>query len=263
MRPKLVLLEIGPNTFSELSTPISEGIQIRMAQLMALGERYDLSHLQHVLEKEDYELLPNSRLERMEILAGYFSEAAEKSISFQFDLEDPRYPCVDHPESVRCVPTPNNASFDKYLRYPTQFTNHIQEIREGIRTVTIEEFYGPNLDKYINRSYHNPEGVHNKNQMAYEFMIKRLTEEGINVILVGLPYNPVLIERLAPAQWDYYNNSVSEYSQNDAITVVDLIWNTDWTEEEFNDYSHLSREGEIKLSEILSQEISPLLDLDG
>ena len=35
LRPKLVLLEIGPNTFSELSTPISEGIQIRMAQLMA------------------------------------------------------------------------------------------------------------------------------------------------------------------------------------------------------------------------------------
>ena len=128
--------------------------------------------------------------------------------------------------------------------------------------MSIEEFYGPLLDKYVNRSYHNPEGVVNQNQIAYEYMIEKFTSAGIGVILVGLPYNPVLLNRLAIGQWDYYNSTLENYSDLELVTVVDMVWDEDWEERHFNDYTHMSRDGEILFSNKLIEEISWLMDGD-
>ena len=121
---------------------------------------------------------------------------------------------------------------------------------------TIEEFYGERLDNYLAGTYHNPEGVENRNQIAFEFMLESLTNANIPVLLVGLPYNPVLIDRLDVGQWDYYNLTTSTYAEIDGITVHDLIWNDNWVEEDFNDFTHASREGEVKFTYF----ISPLID---
>ena len=87
-------------------------------------------------------------------------------------------------------------------------------------------------------------------------MLESLTNANIPVLLVGLPYNPVLIDRLDVGQWDYYNLTTSTYAEIDGITVHDLIWNDNWVEEDFNDFTHASREGEVKFTSF----ISPLID---
>ena len=74
-------------------------------------------------------------------------------------------------------------------------------------------FYGEQLDKYIAGSYHNPEGIYNKNHRAYDFIIEELISSDIEVLLVGIPYNPFLRDKLVPDQWKYYNTSVKEYEK--------------------------------------------------
>jgi lysophospholipase L1-like esterase len=90
-------------------------------------------------------------------------------------------------------------------------------------------------------------------------MIDRLVNAGIQVVLLGLPYNPVLMERLAPGQWEYYNSSVTNYSQIEGVTVLNMMWDSGWAEEDFSDRTHMSRQGERKLAELLVQPLDQIL----
>jgi hypothetical protein len=41
-----------------------------------------------------------------------------------------------------------------------------------------------------------------------------------------------------------------------------MVWDEDWEERHFNDYTHMSRDGEILFSNKLIEEISWLMDGD-
>ena len=100
-------------------------------------------------------------------------------------------------------------------------------------------------------SYHNPEGVVNKNQIAYEFMIESLLANDIPVMLVNLPYNPVLIDRLSEGQWDYLNATMENYSLKYDIEIVDYMWSNNMVDDDFNDYTHAARTGEEKFAKFI------------
>ena len=263
LNPEMIILEIGPNTFSSLATPVPESVHSRMAHLISLGS-VDLDVFpNYVLNSTDKEMLPNSRNEQLDLLATYVPTAIEDTIEIELFSGPQPYPCSGSNANVRCVPLPNNSTYDEYLRYPTQFKNSLEVIKAGNSSRwTIEEFYGPALDIYINRSYHNPEGVINKNQVSFEFMIEQFTGAGIEVVLVGLPYNPVLINRLSVGQWDYYNTSIEKYTKMPSVAVFDMMWDDDWEDFHFNDYTHMSKEGEILFANKLILQLSPLLEVD-
>jgi hypothetical protein len=263
LRPKIVIIELGPNTFSSLATPVPDSVNSRMAHLISLGSVNLDAFSNSVLNTTDKEILPNSRAQQIDLLTSYVPNAIEDTIEIELLSEEQPYPCSGSSANVRCVPLPSNSTYDDYLRYPTQFRNSLEVIKAGNSSRwTIEEFYGPALDIYINRSYHNPEGIINKNQIAFEFMIEKFTEAGIEVVLVGLPYNPVLLNRLSIGQWDYYNTSVESYSNLPLVNVYDMMWDDDWEDSHFNDYTHMSKEGEVLFSNKLIQQLSPLLEVN-
>ena len=268
--PEIVIFEVGPNTFSELSTPLPEWAQMMMAQLIALCGADCSLHLDTIIEPEDLAILPETHLERMEVLASYFPDAIEYTLEYEFDLDEP-YPCLGDEPNVRCVPLPTSSAYDNYLRHPPKLPNILAMIKETGTlinsygqpyNISLEYYYGEHLDRYINRTYHNPEGVLNKNQIAFEYMIDILVDAGIQVVLLGLPYNPVLIDRLAPGQWEYYNSSVINYSQIEGVTVLDMMWDSGWEEEDFSDRTHMSEQGERKLAELLVEPLDHLLGVN-
>jgi hypothetical protein len=261
LNPEIIIIEIGPNTFSSLATPVPGSVHSRMAHLISLGS-VDLDTFpNNVLNSTDEVMLPNSRSDQLKLLASYVPIAIEDTIEIELFSGEQPYPCSGSRANVRCVPLPNNSTYDEYLRYPTQFPNSLEVIKAGNSSRwTIEEFYGPALDAYINRSYHNPEGVLNKNQVAFEYMIEQFTEAGIEVVLVGLPYNPVLLNRLSIGQWNYYNTSIETYTDMPFVTVYDMMWDNDWEDFHFNDYTHMSKEGEVLFANKLIQRLSPLLE---
>ena len=258
LNPKLVIFEIGANTFSSMSQPLDEGSIQRMSQLMALNTEWEQQSWEDILFTDDLPLLPMKKSEQILYTASLTPESLEKTFQYEFEIEEKPYSCDPITGRVHCVPlqSDENYNYEEYIQYPTQFRNSLKLIKEGNSSISIEEFYGERLDTYIGRSYHNSEGIENRNQIAFEFMLESLTNANIPVLLVGLPYNPVLIDRLAVGQWDYYNLTTSTYAEIDGITVHDLIWNDNWVEEDFNDFTHASREGEVKFTSF----ISPLID---
>ena len=261
-KPEVVILEIGPNTFSSLSTPVPESTLSKMAQLVSIGNVNLDTYPANILDYNDKNNLPNSRKERLDVLSTYVPVALEYSIEIEVFSGEQPYPCSGSKADVRCVPLPDNSTYDDYLRYPIQFRNSLHSIISGESSITIDEFYGPRLDGYLNKSYHNPEGLVNKNQLAFEYMIEQFTSEGIHVILVGLPYNPILLNRLGSGQWDYYNDTIATYYDLEMISVFNMMWDDDWQEIHFNDYTHMSREGEILFASKLMQLLAPVLDRD-
>lgn len=258
LNPKLIIIEVGANTFSSIPQTLDEASIQRMSQLMALNTEWGKQSWKNTLLQEDVKFLPMERSEQILYTASLTPESLEKTFLYEFEIEEKPYSCDPITGRVHCVPLQNDAkyNYDEYLQYPTQFENWLKGIKEGKYQTTIEEFYGERLDNYLAGTYHNPEGVENRNQIAFEFMLESLTNANIPVLLVGLPYNPVLIDRLDVGQWDYYNLTTSTYAEIDGITVHDLIWNDNWVEEDFNDFTHASREGEVKFTSF----ISPLID---
>lgn len=258
LKPDLVILEIGPNTFSKTSQPLNEISIQRFSQLMALNPNWKEPSWSDLIFEEDKEVLPMAKSEQQLYLASLTPESLEKTFLYHYEIEEKPFDCEPIWGDVQCVPMKENEEYDydEYLQYPTQFRNSLKNIKEGKASFTIEEFYGERLNNYLAGTYHNPEGVENRNQIAFEFMLESLTNANIPVLLVGLPYNPVLIDRLDDGQWDYYNLTTSTYAEIDGITVHDLIWNDNWVEEDFNDFTHASREGEVKFTSF----ISPLID---
>lgn len=50
-------------------------------------------------------------------------------------------------------------------------------------------------------------------------MIDKFQNHDIDVLLVGFPYNPVLLDRLEDGKWDYVNESIQEYSNFSNVYV--------------------------------------------
>lgn len=257
--PDLVIIEYGPNYLSKLSSPLSDTISHRMSHLISINSEWHSPSWLEMVDDDDLPYLPLDRISQLEYIQTLTPVSVEKTILYGIDYEDPPYDCKRESNNVRCVPYVNDADYLEYLQYPTQFGNALERIKGGYRTTTIEEFYGPMLDDYINRSYHNPEGIFNKNVQSLEFMIDSLISNEIEVLLVGLPYNPVLIDRLAEGQWEYYNTTYDYFKSTKSIHTVDFLWTDYWYEEDFNDYTHASRAGEIKFSKLISKEIDYIM----
>jgi len=253
--PKLVIIEIGPNVFSSLSNPVPESTANRMTQLMALNTAWQESSWHKMLTSEDKVILPESRLEQLEYFSTISSKSIDSTIGYSLGLQEPPYSCDAEWGSVRCVPVPNNPEYSDYVKYPIQFRNSLKAIKEGNAKWTLEEFYGERLDNYLAGSYHNPEGHLNKNQLAFEFIIESLVDNDIPVMLVNLPYNPVLIDRLSDGQWDYLNSSMERYSETLNVRIVDFMWSNNLIDDDFNDFTHAARTGELKFAEFIAPEI--------
>ena len=258
LNPKLIIFEVGANTFSSMPQPLDEGSIQRMTQLMALNTEWGKQSWEKILFEEDAKFLPLERSEQISYAASLTPESLEKTILYEFEIEEKPYSCDPVTGRVHCVPMQSGEkyNYDQYLKYPTQFRNTLKLIKEGNHSITLEEFYGERLDNYLARPYHNSEGLENRNQIAFEFMLQSLKNANIPVLLVGLPYNPVMVDRLEPGQWDYYNLTTSAYAEMEGVTVHDLIWDDGWVEEDFNDLAHASRDGELKFTSV----ISPLID---
>lgn len=257
--PSLVMIEIGPNMFSSLAEPVPDSTLSRMIQLMALNTQWQESTWDVVLTEGDRELLPDTRIEQLEYFSTISIESFDSTLAYSLGFDEPPYSCDADWGTVHCVPLPSDPLYDDYVKYPIQFRNSLKVIKSGEAKYTIEEFYGERLDNYLSRSYHNPEGVLNKNQIAFEFIIESLIANDIPVMLVNLPYNPVLIDRLSEGQWDYLNASIEVYSDKYDLEVVDYMWSNNMVDDDFNDFTHAARTGEVKFAEFIAPHIDDFI----
>ena len=93
-------------------------------------------------------------------------------------------------------------------------------------------------------------------------MIESLIAKNIPVMLVNLPYNPVLIDRLSEGQWDYLNTTMESYSTKYDVDIVDYMWSNNMIDDDFNDFTHAARTGEVKFAEFIAPHIDDFIGLE-
>ena len=261
LQPDVVVLELGPNSLSALGTPLKQQDIDRM-NAMLYNRPINLKRdFELYLDEEDTPLLNLGAKGWANSKSDMGFEAIEDALPYKQAgvEEEARWDCSNPLSNVRCVPSVESPLFPAYLEHPPQFSNAI-EYYKSLGPEALAEFYGPKLDAYLATPYHQPEGTFNKNEQALEFIIDELVDEGVNVLLLGLPYNPVLENRLSPGDWDYYNTTVERFGEDARVHMLDLMWDPAFDDEAlFNDFTHMSDEGERRLMQVLAPEIDALL----
>ena len=257
--PEVLMLELGPNTFSSLKTPLDASSLERMNSILFHRPLNDDTDFEKVLDAEDKALLELGLEGRLSASSRYAFPALENKMVDRFADEPTGWSCDEKMTNVRCVPPPGTPLFDAYLRQPPQFSNYIERAKVA-NDGTLEEFYGERLDKYIQSTYHNPQGTMNKNHRAFDYIIEQARGAGIDVVLVAIPYNPVFMDRLSASQWDYYYAAIENYSLREDITTIDLSRSPHFSNDEyFNDYSHMAELGESQFTRLVLPSIDQIL----
>jgi len=265
IHPDVVVLELGPNSLSALESPLSQQNLDRMNAMLYNRPLSLKSEFESFLSEEDIPLLNLGLKGWADSKSMMGFEAIEDALPFDHVStgSEPRWDCSNPLSNPRCVPDVESHLFPAYLEYPPQFSNAI-EYYKSLGPEALDEFYGEKLDSYLAKPYHQPEGTFNKNEEALEFIIDELSESNIDVLVLGLPYNPKLEQRLGLGDWDYYNATVERFEQDSRVHMLDLMWDPSFDYESmFNDYTHLSVEGERRLMEVLAPRIDAILATRG
>ncbi len=261
--PDVLVLEVGPNSFSALNTPLSLVDAERMNALLYHRPWSQSNEFLNYIENEDFEVLNVGLKSKVNGASTYGFQAIENALVDMFGEEQTGWGCETEPNNVRCVPSVDSNYYESYLRQPPQFSNSLQRIK-GQGDAKLGEFYGATLDKYVTSSYHNPEGEYNKNHRSFDYIINKSIQSGIKVILVALPYNPVMMDRIDKGRWEYVAEAVHDYETRDDLSVINLInssfFNNDLL---FNDFSHMSKEGEEQFLATTIAEIDLALTSSG
>ena len=273
--PGLVIIEIGPSTFSQLDPSVNHYNRTMqfMAHLMSMKPHIAEPEWFDIIDEKDEKYLPMNFQKQKVHWSSYGRESFEATIGYELFGNNQPFDCGPLIGHVRCVPFGiEEQEYEGYLRYPHQLPNVLASVKStgtiinsngNPYSMPLEKYYGTYLEKRLNHSYHNPEGNYNKNHAALDFILSNLIEHDVNVLLVGLPYNPVFLSRLAPGQWDYVNQSLALYNQNPHLHVVDYTWDTDWVDDDFSDLAHAARDGEILFAEKIVRTIDEILLFDG
>ena len=265
LQPEVVVMELGPNSLSRLNSPLSQRDADRMNAMLynrPVGLKDDFRSM---IESVDLPLLQVGFTGRMVAKSSFGFEAIDDALDFRTELNDDTiwWDCSDVLSNVRCVPDVDSSLFPSYLEYPPQFDNAIERYKAA-GPESLEAFYGDKLDAYLAQPSHHPEGVVNKNEQALEFIIDELHDSGVEILLLGLPYNPVLENRLKAGSWDYYNTTVERFSLDTRVHMLDLMWNSTFDDEMlFNDFTHLSKAGEERLMRTIAPVVDELLERQG
>jgi len=261
LQPDVVILELGPNSLSALESPLKQQDIDRMNAMLYNRPLNLESEFESYLDDEDIPLLNLGAKGWASSRSAMGFEAVDDALPMGYSSidEEARWDCSNPLSNVRCVPSVDSPLFPAYLEHPPQFSNAI-EYYKSLGPDALAEFYGQKLDAYLAKPYHQPEGVFNKNEQALEFIIDNLVASDIEVLLLGLPYNPVLEQRLNPGDWDYYNTTVDRFEEDERVTMLDLMWDPRFDDDVFfNDFSHMSSAGEKMLMEVIAPHIDGIL----
>ena len=265
LQPEVVVLELGPNSLRVVKNPLHDMDVLRMNAMLYDRPLYLKDDFREMLSEEDAKRLHLGAQGWLSSRSDMGFEAVDDALEFG-EEEDPGFfpwVCSEQASRMGCVPNVDSPYFPEYLQHPPQFFNHVESLKKQ-GSDALDEFYGDRLDSYIASSSHRPEGVENKNTEALEFIIQELNQSNVDVLVLGLPYNPVLEQRLAVGAWDYYNETVTKFQEDERVTMLDLMWDPRFDDDVlFNDFSHMSSEGEKLLMEVIAPHIGEILESRG
>jgi len=254
--PELVLLEVGPNSLWDVDQFSTESLmdyfELRLTILSLMLESQDEGGWLEILRQSELDFLDKGMEQNFRSESVYADDAIEEFLR-RLILSESSAP---REISAAYVPHPSHDSWHEYLRTQNWLYSKLElmsnESRSDWENITI-----PNsLKKGVN----NPEHNGTLNHAALEYMVSRFSESGINTILVSPPLHPIMIENLAPGQYEGHNTTLTYLSEYDGVTTLNLIWEDYWIDNDFFDHNHLDRHGRHTFCQKASPIIKTILE---
>lgn len=243
----VVMVEVGANLLFKMSEGPNDYLEFRFTVQTMIQDDSDLGEWTEIILPFHEKWVYLTEYERTVARQEWFVESNEILLERLLDMED------EEDIEFRFLPEPNSADWIDYLKRPGWPASVIDN--DWKRKMTMEEY---NQTVLMTRSKFEPLANGTQNHAALNYIISKLLESEIQVILVGMPHHPHTYPYLDDGQWDGYNQTLDTLKAKYDVDVVDFTWEdrAGWAHEHFADKNHLDDQGR----EEFCQRLLPLLD---
>jgi len=257
-KPDAVMLEAGVNSFWDLDSQERTGgidgnayIEYRMRLNSIQMQNSDFGNWTDIIREQDREFLYDDYFSRTKETRKYsneaFGELFYRAVTFDTNAADTT--------SWLRSPNPTDENWNDYLRTP----NYRKGVWEkGIMIQDWDAWFANNMLNYSVHGEFNPQHNGTLFHTVLEYIVNELIKNGITVILIATPRNPLVFDYLEPGQIDGLNSSLSNLTLSENVFVENMFWDP-WNKDQFLDRNHLNSNGRQKMCEILAQKIDSIL----
>ena len=247
--PKMVLLDLGPNSLWPFynSSSLDEYIQFRFTILSLTAGLQDAEAWSHLLRAQDRTFIASSLEERITLTSSYSQTAIDNIIWSAVD----EYIDVDY--SHRNMPDVFSVQWDEYLQTPNFMPPKFETWNQSEVVAWFEE----NMESKARMGGYNPNSNGTLNHMALEYIIKSLTDAGIEVVMVAPPHHPLAYDYLKPGQIDGHNETLHYFETTYGAHTVNWFWE-EWDQQMFRDRNHLGDQGRVYFCQRISEELNQM-----
>ena len=248
--PELVMIDLGPNSLWNYyeSESLNDYIEFRFTINSILMKNQDIGEWYDLILDEHKQWIAVNDIERMEMTQSYSHRAIEKSLIEFFQ---------DHSEyitySERSV-KPGDADWYDFLMTP----NFLSAKYELLDDSEVKQLIDDKMQSKKKQGVYNPKFNGTFNHDALEYMLQKLTQNGIQVMLVATPHHPYVYPNLDSGQLDGFNHTINDLGERYNATVLNMYWET-WEGNMFRDRSHLGDNGREYFCERVAPEIDKIL----
>jgi hypothetical protein len=249
--PDIVLIEIGPGILTNLSSEKSiEHAIFRYKLDTSYQDSNDLGGWVDLIDPRMKDYVAENDYKRMEFRQEYVPAAIEEHL-MRLILDES---AARDEWTYGWTPNPDGSNWDDYLQLPT-----FPPDSYGFDGMTAEERLEYNQTKMDDAANYKPM-MESQAHTALDYEIKTLVENGVKVILVGLPHHPDSIDYVPHGKWDSVNTTMAHYAELPGVTVFNQIWENGWVDDHFYDRNHLDDEGRIEFCHRLAPTIDQVLN---
>ena len=250
-KTNLVLLELGPNNLWQFydSQSLDDYIEFRFSINSITMEHDDVGSWTELIRDRDLPYVALTDVEKIRMSKIYSIESIEST----FEEMASEFPEVRPLKSG--VPAIGDDNWLEYLMTPTYKSPNF-ELKSSNE---VRAYFEANMPKIANGSVYNPRSEGTLNHDSYEYILRELRENGIKVLLLGIPHHPQVHEYLSENQLDEYNSTFKKYAEYDGVYGMNMFWE-DWPEWMFRDRNHLGTHGREYACERIAKAIDRIND---
>ena len=207
-----------------------------------IGEWYDL------IRDEHKQWIAVNDIDRMEMTQLYSQRSIEKLLTEHIDKYS------DSITYSQQAINPGDDGWFDFLMTPNFNSPNYENLNDSKVYEKIEKI----MQTKKNQGVYNPKFNDTFNHNALEYMLKEITSNGIEVMLVASPHHPYVYQHLDEGQLDGFNFTINDLGNRYNATIQNMFWEQ-WDNSMFLDRNHLGFNGREYFCERVAPEIDKIL----
>ena len=250
--PEMVVIEVNPISLSPVSGIPSQNVILRLTLGSLHLKHSDYGEWYEILRKEDKQHIDGILQNRFNSESIYFDDSLEEIFNRYNDTNGEGEWWKINRHWYLSTPNPSSLEWENYLSEPTWLNRYLS----GLSPEELDEYENVTIPSLMKRDRYNPVLDSNLNFEALDYMVSSFSNHGIPVMLISYPLHPAAMKSLAPNQFDQHNSSIETLLEYNDVTSLNLIWEGNWTRNDFYDYEHLDHFGRQKVCSIISEQLN-------